>query len=725
MRPVSALRHNYRFVISTILALGLTACGGGDGSAGGGVIDVAPPPVITPTPTPTPPGGGQTGTQQIGNWRELIVNADGSINRSEYVRVANNYNAPEIMDYRLGPTAADFGNAQNTAATLWGPDQTSGFGLWSYGTLPASNPGEPEKCVDSSRLPRNEAEAAARGVEGPAWLAGGATAFLPDNPDDADYRMGIANIKGADGVVFEPSGGLCMRMYAQWTSDFWVRNSIGAPTNPDILQFLRERRQLPPVPLAIARGKANASQVSFAAFQDGSIVPMVIGNSIAYNLFRDGIRLPAGMVPTAMAVTPNNEFLVVNVWDTNNVSGKLAIIALRGRQMGCCGPGVSPDDRNYWVLPNAWTIVGMKLLGFVDLPFAAPSSVDVTGNVGLGNPRGISDNDDPAVGDPATASARTLWSSVNPANPGANFWRQMSSGGYAVVASRAENKVSFVNLTPLFQFYRRLYLTTQANYDRTLDASPTDPARFPFSFAVEPSQRPTIAATIDVIQPTSVSAGNSANSAYGLDRGTWFGESGNPGFSAREAWSGVEPERTFARSRAFVASMDGTVRIFNVQGLNFPASPVGSTVPATPLGSFAAGRNPSFAHVNSISTAPDDLFLVSRGDRSVTFAFPDGQIQGVLRDRRLVDPVAAAVSLNQAGFGGRGVGRAVFTNFITITDYNGKIVHTYAVNPQRGNSGSLAELYPFTTPSGPSLWLWGSSRPFPGKPFMIDMEEII
>lgn len=707
----------------------LSACGpGGDVAAtlaSLGLPSAVSQPAASPTPTATSPLiGDARKRRRIGKWEELIIAPDGTIDPAEYRRVAANYNSAEIMDYRLGPTAADFaeGKPQAPAPTLWGPDQDSGYGLWPYGTLPATNPGEPEKCVDSARLPRGDDEARRLGMEGPAWLAGGAMAFLPDDPDDQAYRMGIANVKGADGVNFEPSGGLCMRMYAQWTPDHWVRNSVGAPTNPDIAQFLKERRGLPPVPIAIARGRANASQVSFAAFQDGSIVPMVIGNSIAVNLYREGVRLPVGMVPTAMAVTANNEFLVVNVWDTNNVSGKLAVIALKGRQMACCGPGVSPDARMYWGLPNSWTITGMKLLGFVDLPFTAPSSVDVVGNVGLGNPRGHGENNDPAVGDLAVQSARDLWASVNPISPGSNYWSQMASGGYAVVASRAENKVSFVDLTPLFQFYRQIYLTSHANFNRTLDQSPTDPAKWPLAFVNAPQQTPRVATTLNVAQPTAVLAGNVANSIFGLDRGTWFGESGNPGWSPKEGWSGAEPERYLSRSRAYVASMDGTVRLFNVQGLNFPSSPVGGTVSETPVSTFNAGHNPSFAHINSIGTAPDDVFIISRGDRTITYAFPDGNVKGVLRDSRLIDPVGAAVSVNLAGFGGRGAGKAVFSNFISIVDFNGKLVHTYAVDHLRG---PLAEAYPFTTPSGRSVWLWGSSRPFPGKPFMVDMEEII
>lgn len=705
-----------RLATALTACLLLASCGGGDEASAPPATGAAPTP--TPSPSPAPVA---IGDRQIGQWRELIIASNGTIDAAEYRRVAANYNTPEIMDYRLGPTAADFGNATNSDPTLWGPDQTSGFGLWPYGTLPTNNAGEPEKCVEPSKLPRNEAEEAARGMQGDAWLVGGAFAYLPDESAGADFRMGIGNFKGADGNRFKSTGALCMRMFAQWTSDFWVRNNIGAATNPDISQFLRERRNLPPVPIAIARGRANASQVGFAAFQDGSIVPTVVGNSIAHNLYRDGVRLPNGMVPTAMAVTPYNEFLVVTVWDTNTLTGKLAFIALQGRQLACCAAGVSPDASNYWGIPNAWTVVGMKLLGFTDLPFAAPTSVDVSNNVVLQNPRGYGENNDPARGDLSRQSARDLWRGVNPILPPGDLrWHQTASAGYAVVSSRAEGQVSFVDMTPLYQFYRDMNLTTQANFNRTLDASPTDPNKWPFTFAVEGRQRPQVVSTVAIAQPTSVSAGVQSNGVTS-DRSTEIFEYLQR--SPRESWSGVEPERYLARSRAFVASMDGTVRIFNVQGLNLPGSPVGKAVPSTPLGSFAAGRNPAFAFVSAGVNGSDDLFVVSRGDRSVTFAFPTGQVQSVLRDSRLVDPVAAAVQGNAAGFGGSGAGLAVFGPMISILDYNGKAIFTYGVEPRRNDK---RELFPFRLPSGQAVdYLFGSRRAFPGKPFAVDLEEII
>ena len=665
-------------------------------------------------------------------WRERILNSNGTINAAEYRFVANNANTAAMIDYQLGPKYADFSHAGETPApTLWGPDLKSGQGLWPYGTQPANNPGEPEKCLPPDQQPRSDQEELARGLKGGGWLVGGQTAFVPDDPTDANYRFGVANTRGADGAYFD-TGGLCMRMIAAWNPDWWNRNGIAQPYNSQVRDLVTQRRpDLPLVPVAIARGRANASQISFAAFRDGTIAPMIVGNSAPEFFDGSGIRLPAGMVPTAMAVTPFNEFLVVSVWDTNTVSGKLAFIALRPREMAVGSPQQTPNSRWYWGVAGAWTIRGMKLLGMIDLPFAAPTSLDVSNNLTLGNPRGYSDNDDPARGDLSRQSARDIWRQINPIyaaghNEQLNIdnqqWSQMASSGYAMVASRAENKVSFVDMTPLYQYYRKMYLTDQAHYDRTVEQSTTDPTKWPFGFAQESAQRPRIVTTIDVAQPTSVSAGLQASGAAS-DRSSYFFEYFQR--SPKENWSGAEPERYLARSRAFVASMDGTVRIFNVQGINLIGSPVGATVPATPIGSFKAGRNPRFAYVNSTATASDDLWVVSRGDRSVTFAWPTGEVQYSFRDSRLIDPVGGAVSFNQAGYGGSGAGRAVFATFISILDFNGKAIATYAVEPRRSARGTPEELYPFRDPNGPVNVLFGSVARFPGRPFVIDMEEII
>ncbi len=633
---------------------------------------------------------------QIGQWRDLILTSDGAINPTEYVRVANNYNTSEIIDYRLGPTAADFHDTTARPA-IWGP---SDLGLWPYGTQPTGNPGEPNKCVTSEFLPRNEQEEAERGFQGAGWIIGGQYLFNPDPTAPAQFRYGMSNIRTADGNVFN-TGGLCMRQRASWEPDWWNRNNISRAATPAVETYVNQSAA--PLPaIAIARPKANVGQIAFAAFRNGRILPMRVGNSDVENDFTQGVQLPPGMVPTAMEVSAYNEFLYVTVWDTNTITGKLAVIALRPRQQAVGSPSQTPNTRYYWGLPGAWTITGMKLIGLVDLPFAAPTSVDVYNNVIQGNPRGFGDNDNPVLGDLSRQSARDRWFNA-PAEPffGEDTWRQNAQSGYAVVASRSEGKVAFINLRPLFQFYRTMYMTTQVNYDQTTTAG------WPFTFAQRPEQIPTIAATVNVPQPTAVKTGQLTNTPFGLTRTDWFieFEGGN--------------DRRYAARRAFIATMDGQVRIFDVSRLIQP----NRTEPIQQISSFPVGRNPvSFAETGPLATAPDDLFVISRGDRSVTFAFPDGRIQGVLRDSRLEDPVGGTVGINQAGFGGNGPGRAVFTLVLTVTDYNGRALTNFAVEARRGN---LAEQYPFTTPTGPAVFLFGFRQTTPGRPLAVSIVEII
>jgi hypothetical protein len=680
--------------LSAALCLLLAACGGGGSGDGGGTTA---PPVVTPPST-----GGAQGQTRIGQWRELILNNDGTINQAEYRRVAANYNTSEMLDYRLGPTAADFGNSNQQRPTLTGP---SDQGLWPFGTQPASNPGEPNKCVTSDRLPRSEREELDRGFRGGAWINAGQYLFLPDGNAASQFRFGMSNIRMFDGNFFD-TGGLCMRMRASWEPDWWNRNDVSNPSTPEVNFTATSNPSMPLPAVAIARAKGNVGQLAYAAFRDGRIVPMRVGNSTPDQDTR-GLQLPAGMVPTAMQVSAHNEFLYVTVWDTNAATpvGRLAVIALRPRQMACCDPSLPSDTRYYWGMPGAWTSIGMKLLGMVELPMAAPTSIDVHNNVNQGNPRGTTDNNVLAVGDLSFQSARDRWFNTPwDTRFGDNYWQQNPQYGYAIIASRAEGKVTFVDLRPLFQFYRTQYMTTAARFAETRQAD------WPFTFQQRAAQMPVVRATLTLTQPTAVRTGQLTNTIFGINRVDFLAQDGLNREPFRDPF--------YSSRRAYIATMDGSVRIIDVSSLIEPSN----SNAIAEIGRFAVGRNPvNFAETGPLSTAPDDLFVVSRADRSITFAFPNGEIQGVLTDSRLEDPVNATVGVNLAGFGGTGPGRAVFAVAITVADYNGKALTNYGVEARRGNNGSLNEQYPF----GSNLFLYGFRQPTPGKPIAVSQMEVI
>jgi hypothetical protein len=369
----------------------------------------------------------------------------------------------------------------------------------------------------------------------------------------------------------------------------------------------------------------------------------------------------------------------------------VAVISVLGRQN-------AQEKRYYWGLAGGWpTVKGLKLLGFVELPFAAPMAIDATMDFTQGNTRGNSDNVDD---DLARADVRQAWLNNHLPDGKRNPWKQTARFGYAIVSSRAENKVAVLNLRPLLDFYRKMYLTTAERYAETTRSGDAKDA-WPHTFAHAPEQKPKLVATWTASQPTAVSVG-----------------------AARGAFI---PPRSHAKDPlcslkiAYVATMNGSVRIYDVTPL-FQETPT-QPMPSGPSSVFKVGRNPTQIFRGYHSTAPDDLFVVSRGDRSITHANWDGSIRGVLRDRRLKDPVSAFVSLDQAGFGGSGKGKAVYACVLTVLDHHGRVVHSYAVDDGRNANGEQLDIV--DEKGRKANFMHGFSNPLPGRPFLFTCEEVI
>ena len=108
---IVAVRSRRWAAVATLGAL--SACGGGGGGGGGGEgtsaggVAVAPAP--TPSPTPTPAATGQS-PSQIGQWRELILNADGSIRRIEVMRYPGQARDTVQLAIQAIRNAAPFGD---------------------------------------------------------------------------------------------------------------------------------------------------------------------------------------------------------------------------------------------------------------------------------------------------------------------------------------------------------------------------------------------------------------------------------------------------------------------------------------------------------------------------------------------------------------------------------------------------------------------------------------
>lgn len=699
---------------------------------------ISPAPAPTPTPTPAPAAAP---AQTLAGWRDRLVSTNGAIDLAQYDYIAANYHKAEIVDYRLGPSYADL-NPTTTAdnrPTIYQPDPE---GLWKGGTDLAYTD---QTCRTSDGLPRSDAQEAALQDEGGGWIESGQMLYVPDAGAPADQRAGISNMRNFDGAQsvkharnadgsfrLDANGNritqkiaLCMRMRTGIFGDWWNRNNVSAPTTPVVTRLLQQYPDLPLPAVATARGEIQSSITGFLAFQNGVIAAAGTGNDAYCGGFADAtpcetsIRLPAGKVPTALALSAMNEFLFVTVWDTSQHKGQLGVIAVGPDDPSNIGP--SDTGRYGWGVQSWPTIRGLKLLGFVDLPMIAPTSLSVALSTGTQKFRGFNSWRGAEL---LTQAGRDAWNQRSLLSPDVFlgddvYFKLLASAGYAVVGSRAENKVAIVDLRPLVDYYRRMYLTTQANWDQTANSNQgAGDAQWPYGFAFRPEQKPVVLGTLAIAQPTAVYARQRRSGTNTLSG--WLNND----------WNALSKVVT-------IASMDGTVRQFDVASIMDPTkTPI---MPTTPLRQWQVGTNPTqIATPIAGAGRTDDLFFVSRGARMIQIYSYKGDAVATLNDRRLTDPVFVTIGGNIAGYGGRGKNYAMWANVITVLDYNGKVTHDYGMfienyparfDPTRGVASDPLndEQWPFLAPDGRTrqTFQYGFGSPVAGKPFMFTFDEVI
>lgn len=145
--------------------------------------------------------------------------------------------------------------------------------------------------------------------------------------------------------------------------------------------------------------------------------------------------LPDGHVPTAVAVTPGNEFALVSVWDTEQIKGLVAVIALADTP----GTYAASWPDTYPGLPNPGHLGFAKLLGFVELDeIKAPTSIAV----GTDHSGGNADRRGADLQDPAGREG---------------FASDVATSGFAVVSSGPERLVEWIDLAPLLSGFAATY----------------------------------------------------------------------------------------------------------------------------------------------------------------------------------------------------------------------------------------------------------------------------
>ncbi|MEV0649484.1 hypothetical protein AB0I28_29925 [Phytomonospora sp. NPDC050363] len=180
------------------------------------------------------------------------------------------------------------------------------------------------------------------------------------------------------------------------------------------------------------------------------------------------LKLPKNLVPTAVAVTPGNEFALITVWDTKKIQGGLAVVALTGKPQNTRADFARP----FPALPNSGYTVDMKLLGVVPLDeMVAPTAIGVTtdfhGNTEL--------------------DRRQEWLTSVEGRAAAE--QNVAHNGRAIIVSAAERKAVTVDLTPLFT------ATNEAYFGETVTGPPVTgdgKKEWPFTFSGKKAMTPVV-----------------------------------------------------------------------------------------------------------------------------------------------------------------------------------------------------------------------------------------
>lgn len=581
-----------------------------------------------------------------------VYDVNGAGRHGEYVKEAVVWARP-FFDGRLGP---DFFQSNPGAGddrpTLFRPESKSVPGYYVRIT--------PFEVGDQP------------GPEDNYWSDSGQVAYIPDDP---------ANDPGLDRI----------QTFAYYNQVFAISPRLdwasGRP-HPDPqtreTNYAKLNGAPPMQPVDLVRNYAMQQNEALVLYRDGLLgVAGTQTSRAAKERPYPGFKFPANKIPRAVAVTTSNEFAVVAVWDTDRHQGQLAVLALEGKYLAF-------HTWPYMAMPNQGSFSDFKLLGYVDVPMARPDSVAAASN-GLWLGPSATDNKVLSQIDLSDDGKRALlydgaWQGV------------VAKGGYAIVASREDNKVAIVDLTPLFAYVRDSYLKNENNFAATLAARGPNPADFPQTFAVRPSIAPRVVWEGSITAPTAVLAGQK------IDR-----------------WS-------VDRYKAYVASREGAVHIIDASPLMARYSyEIKGTLKE--IGSVAVGKNPvalcPARHLErGLPLIPKDnsgnprladplnnmIYVVCRGDREVDAVVTwhgDGTVYRRLRDSRLADPVAVGVA-------SRG-------NIVTVADFGGRKLVSFRIGTIVDSRNN--KTYP---PGGDGTYNYeyAGDLSLPGAPFLVNSTNV-
>ncbi|MDB4943219.1 MAG: hypothetical protein JWP97_2753, partial [Labilithrix sp.] len=547
-----------------------------------------------------------------------IVDGAGAIDPAAYARMAGGLASADGIAYRYGPSYADCHARATTFPTAYlPPDHYMPSTENRPNVYQVGGPYDPNTGDFSSSQ--------------------GQALYVPEASTEAGVvsQAGIATIEvlGMGNHVFMDRPRLAWEFYGAGNPDPNVGNADWLTLNGGPVEGATA------VARTYARGEASAN--SIAVFKSGLL------GAFGPNTARStaATRLPAGKIPTAIALTGNNEFALITVWDPATTHAQLAVVALADQH-----PNLSAGDTwDFWGfdwselypgLMNYGYFSFMKVLGLVDLPdMKAPTEISASLDYRSGwlsLPEGGN----------AQPSQLTLSDEKNRQSfvAGQNSTRYPHSG-FAVIVSRSEHAATFVDLQPLFEAFNHTYFGERAAFDAALKNTGPAPDQWPRTFDRAPESAPRVLGTVKLEgAPTAVRT--------------------------------ALPRNDKTPQLAYIATMDGTITSYAVGGLADTTAANMADVRA--VGTVKVGLNPTSlvpGKDHSAADAATTLIATSRADRRVDWITlgPDGlgTVTRTLRDSRLIDPIAAEDANNHG----------TESYVVTIADYAGRAVRNYRYGP--------------------------------------------
>jgi hypothetical protein len=359
---------------------------------------------------------------------------------------------------------------------------------------------------------------------------------------------------------------------------------------------------------------------------------------------KSSCQLPAGLVPSAVAITSANEFGLITCWDTARTQGVLVVVSLCG--LGHGATIANPNNGRWWDewiephpgLHNLGNLVFQKVLGYIDLPgMKAPTEISATTH----HPRyGYLDGSE---GEPScynqafsNESIRVNW------KPGGSRSNNYAKQGECVIISKTEKMAIWVNLKPLFDYINSMYFGTRDQYLETTNIGQNS-GQWPYTFAERPQQKPTITKTVLFDdEPTCLFLAP---------------------YAKREEWRQV-----------VFGFKNGKARVWNTGGVN----DTGNAAAKTEAFSFDVGLNPtSVCWINEKSretekglvpeTTRQFAFCV-RGEAAIKWfdlGTNTATQRRVFRDSRVIDPIHYVDCYNHGAE----------SYFGDVSDYSNRMIH--------------------------------------------------